>query len=198
VENSLRTQLVHIDRRQFIATALCALPGIAHASPLAATQLKDHPPVAAYSLAGIWKFSLDPKSEGVANSWFKSSLPNRIELPGSCEQRGFGFRPEQVEVRRLTHVLKYVGRAWYQREIVIPEEWSGKRVELFLERCHWETTVWVDGEKNGTQNSLSVPHIYDLGQLATGSHTLTICVDNSYKIPIGTWAHAIIEDTQGN
>ena len=154
------------------------------------------PPV--ISLAGSWRFQLDPKSEGVAGEWFKSTLPDRIELPGSCEQRGFGVKPDQPEVRRLTHVLKYVGPAWYQRQVVIPKNWTGKRVELFLERCHWETTVWVDGQKIGMQNSLSTPHIYDLGELSHGKHTLTICVDNTYKIHIGTWAHAIAEDTQGN
>ena len=34
--------------------------------------------------------------------------------------------------------------AWYQREIAIPDTWQGKRITLFLERCHWETQVWLD------------------------------------------------------
>ena len=150
------------------------------------------------SLAGQWRFQLDPENAGVAGEWFSRKLPDAIELPGSCEQRGFGNNPEKSEELRLTHVLKYVGPAWYQREIEIPAAWSGKRVELFLERCHWETTVWVDGRKIGMQNSLSVPHRHDLGTLAPGRHTLTVCVDNTYKLRIGTWAHAITEDTQGN
>ena len=150
------------------------------------------------SLAGQWRFQLDPKIAGVAGGWFSQKLPDTIELPGSCEQRGFGEKPEKPEELRLTHMLKYIGPAWYQRELEIPAAWSGKRVELFLERCHWETTVWVDGKKIGMQNSLSVPHRHDLSPLAPGRHTLTICVDNTYKLRIGTWAHAITEDTQGN
>lgn len=150
------------------------------------------------SLAGTWRFRLDPERQGVSGEWFKSSLPAQIELPGSCEQRGFGMKPDAPETRRLTHALKYVGPAWYQRDIVIPESWSGKRVELFLERCHWETSVWVDDRKIGMQNSLSAPHLHDLGRLSPGTHRLTVCVDNTYKIPIGTWAHALTEDTQGN
>ena len=149
-------------------------------------------------LAGQWRFKLDPKNIGIADEWFNQKLPDLIELPGSCEQRGFGKKPETLEERRLTHVLKYVGPAWYQRDIEIPTAWSGKRVELFLERCHWETTVWINDRRIGMQNSLSTPHEHDLGQLPPGRHTLTICVDNTYKIPIGTWAHAITEDTQGN
>ena len=165
---------------------------------MAAAHAASAAPASVISLAGAWRFALDPKNEGVAGDWFAKTLPDPIELPGSCEQRGYGTKPDQPETRRLTHVLKYVGPAWYQRDIVVPENWSGKRVELFLERCHWETTVWLDGRKIGRLNSLSAPHIHELGRLRPGKHALTICVDNTYKIPIGTWAHAITEDTQGN
>ena len=150
------------------------------------------------SLAGTWRFALDAKSVGAAEKWFASALPDQLELPGSCEQRGFGEKVTTPETIRLTHVIKYAGPAWYQREIEIPAAWAGKRVELFLERCHWETTVWVDGRKVGMQNSLSVPHKHELGPLTPGRHRLTVCVDNTYKLRIGTWTHAITEDTQGN
>lgn len=150
------------------------------------------------SLAGNWDFKLDPQTNGCAEKWFNDRLPANLELPGSCEQRGFGLPPAQPEELRLTHVLKYIGPAWYQREIEIPRGWSGKRVELFLERCHWETTVWVDGNNCGALNSLSAPHEHELGSLSPGKHVLTICVDNRYQLRIGTWAHAITEDTQGN
>jgi hypothetical protein len=150
------------------------------------------------SIAGQWKFKLDSLNVGMHEEWFKLKLAQKIELPGSCEQHGYGEKPGQPDPKRLTHVLTYVGPAWYQRDLVIPPQWTGKRVELFLERCHWETTVWVDGQRIGMQNSLSTPHLHDLGRLAPGKHTLTICVDNTYKIPIGTWAGAITEDTQGN
>ncbi|MEI6647476.1 MAG: cellulase family glycosylhydrolase [bacterium] len=150
------------------------------------------------SLAGQWQFRLDSKAEGVASEWFKTSLPESIELPGSTEQRGFGVKATQPTIGKLTRVISYEGPAWYQREITVPAAWKGKRVELFFERCHWETTTWVDGQKIGMQNSLCVPHIHDLGMLSPGKHRLTICVDNTYKINIGRWVHALTEDTQGN
>ena len=182
--NRIKTQITGILFSLAMATTLVA------AESLPANQV--------ISLAGQWQFQLDPQKTGIAAGWFSRKLPDSIELPGSCEQRGFGVKPEKPEELRLTHLLQYVGPAWYQREIEIPADWPVKRVELFLERCHWETTVWVDGRKIGMQNSLSVPHQHDLGQLAPGKHTLTICVDNTYKLRIGTWAHAITEDTQGN
>ena len=58
----------------------------------------------------------------------------------------------------LTPDKHYVGAAWYQKEVNIPADWKGERILLFLERPHIETTVWVNGQKTGMQNSLCVPH----------------------------------------
>lgn len=150
------------------------------------------------SVAGHWRFGLDPEGRGATERWFEKTLSDTITLPGSCEQRGYGIPASAPAVGRLTRVIRYEGKAWYQRDIDIPEKWASKRVELLLERCHWESEVWIDGRSAGMRNSLSAPHRYDLGALAPGRHTLTVCIDNTYKIPIGTWAHAITEDTQGN
>jgi hypothetical protein len=150
------------------------------------------------SLAGEWRFALASTGIGESEEWFGKELPDLIQMPGSCEQRGYGIPAKEATVGRLTRVIRYEGKAWYQKEIDIPSAWEGMRVELFLERCHWETNLWVDGKPTGSRNSLSVPHIYDLGVLEPGKHRLTVLVDNTYKIQIGSWAHAITEDTQGN
>ncbi|MDA8377073.1 MAG: twin-arginine translocation signal domain-containing protein [Planctomycetia bacterium] len=133
-----------------------------------------------------------------ATKWFKRRLKNTIELPGSCQQRGFGEKTTYHAIGRLTPLIEYVGPAWYQREITIPAAWHNQRVELFLERCHWESTVWLGNQRIGSQNSLSVPHVYDLGVLAPGRHRLTICIDNTIKLNIGEWSNAITSQTQGN
>jgi len=150
------------------------------------------------SLEGKWKSQPDPENVGLSERWFDKVLRETIELPGSCEQQGFGVKTAIPEDHRLTREIKYEGRAWYQKVIEIPSSWEGKRLELFLERCHWESSVWLDGKPYGMKNSLSVPHIYDLGSIAKGHHTLTICIDNTYKLPIGLWGFALSEDTQGN
>ncbi len=150
------------------------------------------------SLAGKWNIKLDPNDLGVKEEWYNQKLSENIDLPGSCEEYGYGTKTTEPAVGKLTRVYTFEGKAWYQKEIDIPEGWNGKRTELFLERCHWESNVWIDGKSSGTQNSLSAPHIYDLGNMTPGKHLLSICVDNSYKLPIGLWAHAITEQTQTN
>jgi len=96
-------------------------------------------------------------------------------------------------------VKYYSGVAWYQKEVNIPADWNNKKVTLFLERCHWETTLFVNGKKAGTCNSLATPHIYDLtGFLRVGKNMLTVRVDNRIIIPIGVNSHSISDHTQGN
>ncbi|MFA6820370.1 MAG: sugar-binding domain-containing protein, partial [Bacteroidaceae bacterium] len=109
----------------------------------------------AQSLAGIWHFALDKDNRGITEQWFKKTLQTSIALPGSCEQRGFGIKTTEPSIGRLTRIIHYEGKAWYQREFTIPKHWNGKRVELMLERCHWESNVWIDGNFYGMQNSLS-------------------------------------------
>jgi hypothetical protein len=94
----------------------------------------------------------------------------------------------------------YTGAAWYQKEISIPEDWDGKNIELFLERCHWETRVWVNDSYAGLQNALGVPHHYNVGNyLQPGKNTITICVDNRVKdIIVGNDAHSLTDNTQSN
>jgi hypothetical protein len=93
-----------------------------------------------------------------------------------------------------------VGAAWYQKEVVIPREWSGQHIELFLERCHWETMLWIDGKRAGMQNALSAPHIYQLDNLLKpGIHTITLRIDNRIKdINPGADAHSVSDNTQTN
>ncbi len=128
---------------------------------------------------------------------------------GSIYDSSWYFRKDMAKYRQkgnlkfpfwLTPNKHYVGVAWYQREVEIPAQWKGRKIELFLERPHWETTLWVDSIKIGMQNSLSTPHRYDLSKVLTpGSHTISIRVDNRIKeINVGPDSHSITDQTQGN
>ncbi len=94
----------------------------------------------------------------------------------------------------------YVGAAWYQKEINLPQDWDGKTIELYLERCHWETQVWINDNYIGLQNALGVPHRYNITEhLQAGKNKITICVDNRVKdVNVGVDAHSISDNTQSN
>ena len=70
---------------------------------------------------------------------------------------------------------------------------------LNLERCHWETTVYVDGKEIGSKEHLSTPNRFLLSkEMTPGMHILTICVDNRLKYPMDQWNHGTTEYTQTN
>ncbi len=178
------------------------------------------------SLAGTWRFRADLEREGLSERCFEEAPSQKIVLPGSMKENGYGHdvtietqwtgqivdrswytdekyepyrQPDNIKVPFwLTPVKHYVGPAWYQKEIRIPGKWDTKRITLFLERCHWKTQVWVDGRLLGSADSLSVPHEYDLGVLGKGKHVLTVCVDNTVDIGVGINAHSVSDHTQTN
>lgn len=131
-----------------------------------------------------------PWTGGVADSsYYKSPVYEKYRRDGNIKVP-FWLQPEKY----------YKGMAWYRRTVTIPQSWRDKQVTLFLERCHWETKVWIDGEEVGMQNSLAVPHRFDITDYITpGKHTILLCVDNSIKdIDPGINAHSISDHTQGN
>lgn len=180
------------------------------------------------SLAGKWSFQIDRKDAGIQEKWFSKKLSDNIQLPGSMLTNGKGddvtlqtkwtgsiydsswyFNPRMEKYRKpgnlkfpfwLTPDKYYLGAAWYQKEVTVPASFAGKHVELFLERCHTETMVWVDGKEAGMQNSLVAPHVYDLtASLTPGKHLITIRIDNRIKaVNVGPDSHSLTDHTQGN
>lgn len=177
-------------------------------------------------LQGQWRFKLDRADTGIEQRWFDETLPDELTLPGSLQSQGFSDPPskysdwtggigirlfDDARFKRyiesdhfqcpywLTPDRHYVGTAWYQRDVEIPGSWSGRRIVLFLERPHWETTLWVNGQQVGQRDGLGVPHKYDLTEvLKPGPNSLTIRVDNRVVIPVGNDAHSVSDQTQGN
>jgi len=174
-------------------------------------------PTSSIDLSGPWDFALGDEPD----------YRDVIQLPGSLQAQGFGhdvapdtawtgqivdrswFTEERYAPYRQPGNLKipfwlqpqkhYVGAAWYRREIEIPEEWSGCRIVLTLERAHIQTTVFWGGEKIGSCNSLAAPHAFDLGcHLAPGTHRLAIRVDNRLHVDVGTNSSSVTDHTQTN
>jgi len=178
------------------------------------------------NLAGRWSLELDRQDQGETDKWFERDLSDRITLPGVPTAQGFGD-PPSMQTQWTGHInpiwqrdpyykqyqtpdnftmpfwlqpdRHYVGAAWYQRQIEIPQNWQIKRIALSLERPHWKTTVWLDERQIGSQDSLGTAHSYDLGtNIASGKHRLTIRVDNRLIVDVGRDAHSVSDHTQGN
>ena len=180
------------------------------------------------SLSGVWRFKIDPNNEGLKNKWFNTVLPETVKLPGSMAQNfkgdditlktkwtgsiydsSFFYNPTLAKYRVpgnikipfwLTPSKHYIGAAWYQKDIVIPENWKDKRVVLSLEYPHSETKVWIDDIEIGTQYTFVVAQNFELpSNLKPGKHTITLQIDNTIKaINVGQDSHSLTDHTQGN
>ncbi|RIJ50600.1 beta-galactosidase [Maribellus luteus] len=179
-------------------------------------------------LSGEWQFRTDPDDQGINEKWYTTDLPESVHLPRSMVENGkgdnitfetqwtgtlknhFWFNDENyapytsAENVRIPYWLqpekKYTGAAWYRKTIVIPEDWEQQHVKLNLERPHWESDVWINGEHVGTQNSLAVPHVFNVTSfLKAGENTLAIRIDNRVKeVDPGIDSHSITDHTQSN
>jgi hypothetical protein len=67
-----------------------------------------------------------------------------------------------------------------------------------MERPRWESTVWVDGRRAGSNNSLVAPHEFDLGEVEPGRHRLTVRVNSSMLLPYRPDAHSVSDSLAGS
>lgn len=179
-------------------------------------------------LDGTWQFQMDRSDEGVQAGWFSKTLPEIIQLPGSMAENlkgdipglktqwtgslydsSFFFNPAFAKYRQegkvkfpffLTPDRHYIGVAWYRKEVVIPKNWNGSRITLFLERPHTITRVWVDSKELGKDSTYCVPQIFDLtSALKPGKHTISLRIDNRIgAVNVGPDSHSVTDQTQGN
>lgn len=181
--------------KKLILSAFAVLSAMAWCMPTSAIDTQH------MSIAGYWRFQLDPMGFGKTpgSELYLKQLTEGIHLPGSTDEGGKGIKNVVEHVDRLSRKFEYCGQAWYQRDVVIPESWRGQDISLSLERCHWEVTVYVDGEETGSDERLSTPNRFNLTkQLTPGNHTITLCVDNRLKYPMDQWTHGTTEYTQTN
>jgi len=179
-------------------------------------------------LSGTWSFQVDSLDRGVSEKWYHKKLKEQVKLPGSMTTNGKGneitmktpwagdiidkswfTKEEYAKYRQPGHIKVpfwlqpekyYSGAAWYQKTVNIPASWKGKHIQLFLERSHWETTVWLDDVEIGMENSLGTAHLFEIGsKLTPGMHRLTLRIDNRIKdINMGDNAHSVTDHTQTN
>ena len=171
------------------------------------------------NLEGAWDLSLGDSTHYNDYVFLPGSLLTNgkgdkvtvnTQWTGSLYDSSYYFNPymKQYQVEDnikfpffLTPEYHYVGNAWYKRSIYVPEDWSGKRVTLFLERAHIETTVFVNGREVGHEMSLSTPHRFDVTKYikAGRRNTIAICVYNGIEnVCVGQDSHSVTDQTQGN
>ena len=114
--------------------------------------------------SGTWMLGLgspDPSFPQADRPPPTAAFTDTIELPGTTETRGKGELNSAQEAGGLTRVRKFEGPAWYRRDVEIPADWAGKRLQLHLERTKF-TQVWLDTQSLGSRRLAGSPQTFDL------------------------------------
>ena len=72
-------------------------------------------------LAGEWRFKLDGENTGVGEGRHGKALTDTIRLPGTTDENRKGILTTYRPVDRFAREWMWIGPAWYQRDITIPE-----------------------------------------------------------------------------
>ena len=159
----------------------------------------------AVPLAGQWRFALGD----AASCTDTISLPSTTDIAQKGDGRIKGVEVEKIDpvrddaavgnqlIRHLTRRFPYVGLATYEREVDIPSEWAGRRIELFLERTK-VVDAYIDGKLAGRSETLAAPAVIELPRGTTpGRHVLRLVIDNRQgTVPVS--GHQTSDDTQTN
>jgi len=179
-------------------------------------------------LSGEWLFRMDPDNKGADQQWYESDLTESVRLPGSMVENGKGFDitmatkwtggvqnpewyndpnyapyhdPDNIRFPFwLQPEKKYTGAAWYIKNVLIPDNWTGKNINLILERPHWQSAIWINGKPAGSENSLGTPHTFNISPFVQpGENRIAVRIDNSINdVDPGLNSHSISDHTQSN
>lgn len=113
-------------------------------------------------LAGKWRFKLDPENTGLAERVheFGYNIENQwpeLDVPGTWEKQGAQFQvtnPNALEQSPYPGVNArtdgpYNGYAWYRKKVLVPAEWAGYDLELFIGAVDDYDWFYWNGEEMG-------------------------------------------------
>jgi beta-galactosidase len=125
---------------------------------------------------GLWQWQpADPLSDRVPESdWGYFKVPGA--WPGITDYMQKDFQTVHAHPRWKDTRLSSVTAAWYQREITIADNWTGRRIAVSAEYLNSYAVVYVDGRRAG---ELRFPAgEVEIGSLCRpgGRHTLSLLV----------------------
>lgn len=156
-------------------------PGVAQKQSTMQQERVNQDLTCSRTLAGTWSCRLDIEHRGLSEGWQRTAVEQHaVTLPGTTHTNGIGPSSPKKLISSLTPITNHIGPAWFWRDIELSADDCSKVIELYLERCCWQTFAWLNEEALGTHDSLVSPHIYDLSPaVRPGTNRLTIMVDNS-------------------
>jgi beta-glucuronidase len=135
----------------------------------------------ARKLDGLWDFAFDLHSRGLAEQWWRDTLPEARPMPVPASYN-------DLVVER--HEREHVGDVWYQTQVVVPATSRGRRTVLRFDAATHRAEVWVGNTRVGAHEGGYTPFEFDITELLADAESarVTVRVDNRltmHSIPPG-------------
>jgi len=102
------------------------------------------------NLNGIWKFTFNERlAANAIQQNIISGFDANIQVP-------FGWGS------KLSGVEDKADKAWYAREINVPESWEGKRIFMVIGAAEWDTQAWINGRALGKHQGGYTPFEFEI------------------------------------
>lgn len=130
------------------------------------------------NISGIWKFQKDSLAVGEKENW-QNGLPKScdIAVPGSWNEQ-------------FTDSRDYLGLAWYENEVFIPESWKGQKIYIRVGSANYAAKVYVNGWQVGQHEGGHLPFAFNISPDIkwNGLNRISIQIENILKpsrVPTG-------------
>lgn len=114
----------------------------------------------------------------------------RIKIPSPWNVNDFAYRdlegPDHRNYPSYPKEWDKVRMAWMRRTVEVPQNWDGKRMELYFEAVAGKSEVYVNGTKVGENFDLFLPFSLDVTDVVKPGETAEILV--------GVCAQSVFED----
>lgn len=127
------------------------------------------------SLDGNWSFKIDPDNAGESGHWYD---------PSATLYQGWDSIPVPYNWDLLNRYAGYSGKAWYRRNVSIPQNFRGRSLRLVFEGVANDAKLWLNGKELGANNIGFLPFGFEVTDLikVNEANELIICVDNSRRL----------------
>lgn len=137
-----------------IAMLLLWLPAVAFAQPRCEYPRPQFERTDWLNLNGSWNYQLDNENIGVEKNYPQAtSFAQQITVP---------FCPES-KLSGVGHT-DFIEGIWYQRTVIVPQAWQGKRIILHFGGCDYRTQLYVNGKYVGEHFGGNSSFSFDITQ----------------------------------
>lgn len=124
------------------------------------------------NLNGEWTYKFDFVGSGLDKGYANATkFDNKIVVPFAPESKlsGIGY-------------TDFINHIWYQRNITVPSDWSGKNILLNFGAVYYRSEVYIDGKFAGRHFGGSSSFSFDVTKLVEAGKTHNLIVLSSSNV----------------